>query len=296
MTVEGIDIASYQGTTYNTAGLDFVFVKATEGTGYVNPKHDAQIAYGREHGLTVGHYHFQRPGSPTDQAAHFLQHARPRPGDLLACDWEDGGVSNAAKDVFIHAVKAAQPHLRVLLYCNLDFWLRRDTSSLCGDGLWIADPNAAVGHPRVEHAWTLHQYGIKTVDRDVANFASLAAMQAWAAGTPAPKPAPNLTPAPLTPATRVRLHVAVWAATHSAVDERRFPQNKPEIFAVQAALVANKRLAKGHFLPGVFDTPTRTAYAAEQHAQGYRGDAADGIPGRTSLTHLGRQHGFTVTT
>jgi hypothetical protein len=295
VTVYGIDIASYQSSTFNTSGLGFVFVKATEGTGYVNPRHDAQVTYGREHGLLPGHYHFQRPGSATAQAVFFLQHARPQAGDMLACDWEDQGVSDRDKDGFIRAVKAAQPHLRVLLYCNRDFWLNRDRTGFYGDGLWIADPEAAIGHPRVQVPWTMHQYGIKTVDRDAAAFPDLAAMRAWATGSkpPAPKP-PTPSPAPLVAAKRVRLHVAVWAATHSAADERKYPQNEPEILAIQQALVANKRLAKGHFIRGIFDTPTKTAYAAEQHAQGYRGDAADGIPGRKSLTHLGRQHGFTV--
>jgi Lyzozyme M1 (1,4-beta-N-acetylmuramidase) len=292
VTVYGIDIASYQATTFNTTNLGFVMVKATEGTGYVNPHHDAQIAYGRSHNLIPGHYHFQRPGSPTAQAAFFLQHARPQAGDILACDWEDQGVSDDAKDAFIRAVRAAHPHLRTLLYCDLSFWLDRDRTGFYGDGLWIADPEAAIGHPRVTAPWTMHQYGIQGTDRDVANFPDLAAMRAWANGTKPPAPKPN--PKPLVAAKSVRLHVAVWAATHSAVDERRYPQNEPETYAIQRALVANKHLTAGHFIPGIFDTPTLLGYKAEQEAQGYRGKAADGIPGLKSLTHLGRQHGFTV--
>ena len=34
MTVHGIDVASYQSGDYSTSGLDFVFVKATEGSSY----------------------------------------------------------------------------------------------------------------------------------------------------------------------------------------------------------------------------------------------------------------------
>lgn len=292
MTVLGIDIASYQNTTFNTTGLGFFFVKATEGTGYINPKHDAQVAYGRSHGLIPGHYHFQRPGSPTAQAAYFLQHARPQAGDLLACDWEDQGVSDDAKDQFIRAVRAAQPHLKTLLYCNRDFWLNRDRTGFYGDGLWIADPEAAVGHPRVQAPWTLHQYGIQGTDRDVANFPDQAAMRAWTNGSKPPAPKP--TPKPLVAAKQVRLHVAVWAATHSAVDERKYPQNEPEIYAIQLGLVANRHLKIGRFIPGIYDTPTKDGYKAEQEAQGYRGKDADGVPGPKSLTHLGKQHGFTV--
>jgi hypothetical protein len=117
-------------------------------------------------------------------------------------------------------------------------------------------------------------------------------MKAWTTGSKPPAPAPK--PKPLVPAKRVRLHVAVWAATHSEADERKYPQNEPEILAIQDALVANKRIRPGNFLPGIFDTRTKDAYAAEQRAQHFTGSAADGIPGKKSLTTLGKQHGFTV--
>ena len=182
MTVKGIDVASYQSTTYSTSGLGFVFVKATEGTGYVNPKHAGQVAHARAAGLVVGHYHFVRPGELTAQAAYFLRHAAARAGDLLALDWEDSGVSNADKDNWIRRVQSSAPGHRVLLYCNRDFWLNRDHTSFCGDGLWIADPDAAAGHPRVKHPWTFHQYSSAGgIDRDLGNFTGKAALKSWAA-------------------------------------------------------------------------------------------------------------------
>ncbi|WNI14449.1 GH25 family lysozyme [Actinacidiphila sp. ITFR-21] len=188
MTVNGIDVASYQNTTYATAGLSFVIVKATEGAGYVNAKHAAQIATGRSHGLVVGHYHYAKAGPVAAQVAYFLKHAAPKAGDLLALDWEDADVSAADKDAWIKQAQAAAPGHRVLLYCNRDFWLHRDTTSFAGDGLWIADPGGAAGQPRVEHAWTIHQYSDSGgIDHDVANFTSKAALQAWARkGSPAP--------------------------------------------------------------------------------------------------------------
>lgn len=197
MSVNGIDVASYQSSTYATAGLDFVLVKATEGTNYINPRHTAQVAHGREHNLVVGHYHFVRPGSMTAQVAYFLQHAAAAPGDILALDWEDTEVSGTDKDAFLHAAQARAPHQRVILYCNLDFWRHRDTTSFAGDGLWIADPGGAAGHPRIQHPWTFHQYSERAgLDRDVANFPSTAALRAWAARTNTPTPEDTMpTPA-----------------------------------------------------------------------------------------------------
>ncbi|HEY5835333.1 GH25 family lysozyme [Streptomyces sp.] len=181
MTVKGIDVSSHQNTEYSTAGLGFVIVKATEGTSYVNPRHAGQVAHGRAHSLVVGHYHFARPGSMTAQAAYFLKHAAPKAGDILAFDWEDPGVSGAEKDAWIKHVRSVAAGHRVLLYCNRDFWLNRDHTSYAGDGLWIADPNAAAGHPRIEHSWRFHQYSeAGGVDRNVGAFTDRAALASWA--------------------------------------------------------------------------------------------------------------------
>jgi hypothetical protein len=182
MTLNGIDVSSYQSSDYSTAGISFVIVKATEGTSYVSSLHRAQVSHGRAAGLVVGHYHFVRPGSVGPQVSYFLRHAAPQAGDILAVDWEDPGVSGADKDAMIRSLQSAAPGHRVILYCNRDFWLNRDHSSFAGDGLWIADPDASAGHPRIAHPWLIHQHSdANGLDRDVANFADVSALRAWAA-------------------------------------------------------------------------------------------------------------------
>jgi len=155
---EGQDWAGYQASKPPTAGLAFVIVKATEGTGFVNPKYTAQIATARAGVEVAGHYHFARPGSMTAQVTYFLAHTSIRPGDILAFDWEDTRVSSDDKDAWIKAVQAAMPHNQVGLYCNQDYWLHRDGSGFYGDFLWIADPSAPKGKPRIKANWLLHQY------------------------------------------------------------------------------------------------------------------------------------------
>lgn len=51
MAVKGIDVSAYQSADFPTSGLAFVIVKATEGTGYVNPRHAAQVTRARAAGL-----------------------------------------------------------------------------------------------------------------------------------------------------------------------------------------------------------------------------------------------------
>ncbi|MFJ7523893.1 peptidoglycan-binding protein [Streptomyces griseus] len=62
---------------------------------------------------------------------------------------------------------------------------------------------------------------------------------------------------------------------------------------VEQALVKEGLLAKG-LADGHFGSATVAAYAALQRRYGYTGRDADGIPGRTTLTRLGKAHGFTV--
>lgn len=83
--VGGIDLSSHDHehfpvgwTTEVAAGSRFVYIKATEGTGYVNPHFDADYDAARAAGRYVGAYVFARPdlGDPVGQAESFLRHAR----------------------------------------------------------------------------------------------------------------------------------------------------------------------------------------------------------------------------
>jgi len=189
---KGVDVAGYQSTAFSVTGLSYAFVKMTEGTTYLNPNGAGQVAHTRSAGLLPGLYHFQHTGSTQAQAEYFVKEAkavgRLKDGDMLACDWETDPntkkhATSAEKDAFIKAVKKLCPNNRVGLYCNVNFWTAIDTSSYCGDFLWIADPNHAIGNPNVQHPWVFHQYAISGgMDRDVANFNTVAELKAWANG------------------------------------------------------------------------------------------------------------------
>jgi peptidoglycan hydrolase-like protein with peptidoglycan-binding domain len=60
----------------------------------------------------------------------------------------------------------------------------------------------------------------------------------------------------------------------------------PSVLLVERALVARHLLART-YVDGHFGSATVKAYAAYQRSLGYRGLAANGLPGRTSLTKLG---------
>lgn len=180
--LHGVDVSS-NNAEYDSSGLDFVFVKATEGHTYVSPHQAKQAQQARNSGCVVGFYHFLWPGDIVTQAKYFVEKCDSVAGDLLAVDWETTSshtfASNAEKDQFLKEVKKLRPQHRVLLYCNRDFWLNHDKTSYAGDGLWIADFVAA-GKPQIQAKWLIHQYTDKPLDKDVANFASKTALKQWA--------------------------------------------------------------------------------------------------------------------
>lgn len=226
--LEGIDVSSYQSATPDTSGLAFLFIKVTEGTSYVNPQWQSQYAAGMAAGLVLGKYHYPNIGAdPVTEAAYFLSKADVQPGDVLILDWEwDGTVSNGVADSYkqqwMQHVKAQKPDNKVILYSNLDDWTHVDTDSYCQDGLWIADYVTA-GQPRIQHAWLFHQYSDSGgVDRNVANFGSLADLKTWAGSQPVP-PAGDYHSEPGFPIWRYRNPLDgpdAWAklsAVHTAV-------------------------------------------------------------------------------
>jgi len=85
--VRGIDVSAYQGDIDWPAmvgqGIAFAFVKATEGSGFADPKFSANWAGADQAGLAVGAYHFFSFDSPgASQAAWFIAHVPRRAGAL----------------------------------------------------------------------------------------------------------------------------------------------------------------------------------------------------------------------
>jgi GH25 family lysozyme M1 (1,4-beta-N-acetylmuramidase) len=180
--LRGIDVSSHQ-STFDPDGLAFVFVKATEGRSYINPRQSSQASRARKAGCVVGFYHFLWPGNLTAQAEYFVSKAPEKAGDLLAVEWETTSegthASNAEKDRFIRKVKELRPNHRVILYANRNYWLNIDQTSYAGDGLWIADYVTA-GKLRIQAKWRFHQYTDDPLDKNVADFSSKAALKKWA--------------------------------------------------------------------------------------------------------------------
>lgn len=103
-------------------------------------------------------------------------------------------------------------------------------------------------------------------------------------------PTPVTLPKPTAPVVDLSKLVAAARSNPAA---KGTPVTYSGVKTVEAALVNAGLLAKV-YSDGHFGSATLDAYARWQRRLGYSGTAADGIPGKTSLTKLGARYGFQV--
>lgn len=198
MTLQGVDLSSYNGPpgTWQQAAGDITWaaVKLTElgvgGSRYVSPDAAADWAFLKQHGKGRIAYCFGHPSVSPDETVSFFASEVAKVGledaDAVALDLEsnDINVSPAAVAEWACDVQAALEvdYDRVpLLYTFRNFAAEGNCAGLAKYPLWISDPSDAAGQPQVPAPWTgwaIHQHSTSgAIDRDVANYATLDAMQ-----------------------------------------------------------------------------------------------------------------------
>ena len=96
MGLNGVDVASYQSKLKPSAmtTTQFVIVKFTQGTWYVNPYAEAQYSAAKAAGKLLGAYHYGEGGSATKEARYFAKILGSRVGECVpGLDWE--GMQNS---------------------------------------------------------------------------------------------------------------------------------------------------------------------------------------------------------
>lgn len=96
--LRGIDIASYQATlNLDAISYDFVMIKATEGSGYVNPYCDRHYQAAKRAGKKRAVYHFASFTDPIVEANWFVKNCRGYIRDaIFVLDWEGAQVGRTA--------------------------------------------------------------------------------------------------------------------------------------------------------------------------------------------------------
>lgn len=208
-TIPGVDVSSFQGPPgawrAEASKAKWVAVKLTElqpkNIHYVNPDAAEDWAFvGRQNLGRIG-YLFGHPSVSAAESVSFFASEisslglKDTDGIMLDLETTDGlgprQVSSWAGAVMANLRKTF--NRMPILYTFISFAREGNTAGLGRYPLWISDPSSPVGRPVVPppwKTWTIHQYSIGgAIDRNVAKFATVAAMQeAFGAAPPPPKP------------------------------------------------------------------------------------------------------------
>lgn len=170
--ITGIDISAHNGVpdfdSIAAAGINFAYIKASEGTDFRDPAFITNYAAAKRVGIPVGAYHFFRFDCDGRlQAANFLDATKGCLLDLpAAIDVEESGNPGAiATETVVNRLETMIALLRaagrkVIIYTNKNGdarFVRRnfDGDSPCNPDLWICsftDP------PLTRRPWTLWQH------------------------------------------------------------------------------------------------------------------------------------------
>ena len=158
----GIDVSHWQGAIdwdgVAGDGVEFAFIKATEGGDYTDPRFAANWAGARQAGVVRGAYHFFRPQTDAmAQAAHFLRTVPLAPGDLppvLDVEVTDGrslDVVAAGVRTWLQEVERATGR-RPIIYTRASFWTAQMGGGYGGYPLWVA--HYGVASPNIPSGWS----------------------------------------------------------------------------------------------------------------------------------------------
>lgn len=175
----GLDVSHYQGSidwsSVASKGAKFAYIKATEGTGYQDPKFSANYTGAYDAGVIRGAYHYGRPDQSggAAQADYFVDHGggwssdgKTLPGTLdieYGADSQGGtcyGTSKAAMAGWIKAF-SDEYHAKTgrwpVIYTSANWWSQcvgtsGDFSST--NPLWVARYSSSVGG--LPYDWDAH--------------------------------------------------------------------------------------------------------------------------------------------
>ncbi len=172
----GVDVSHYQGRIewkkVAAADTKFAFVKATEGTTYIDPLYAANIEGLKEVAIPYGSYHFFHPSEDAaKQANHFLEntgehHSLPPVLDIETTDSVTNEIIISGARTWLRIVKT-KTGCTPILYTSTAFWNKYLNEKFAGYPLWIADYSDKLTLPDDVENWLFWQ---KTPDARVSGI------------------------------------------------------------------------------------------------------------------------------
>lgn len=183
--LQGVDISHFNGNTdfalLKQSNISFVYMKATQGTGYVDPTYHGRVKQLQGSDLLNGAYHFFEPDKDAiEQAKHFIQnvksanHTLPPVLDVEITQQVDAEkIKQGVKSwlAYVHKILKCKP----MLYSYGGFWQQNLGTEFNQYPFWLADYEKKPHVPDGLKDWRVWQYtdkgqvsGIEhTVDRNI---------------------------------------------------------------------------------------------------------------------------------
>jgi lysozyme len=173
--VHGVDMSRFQGAVdwprAHANGVNFAFLKATEGGDAVDPLFRYHWNGAAQAGVARGAYHvFYHCRPAIEQARWFISHVPRDPGALppvLDIEWtptsptcrirRDPAEIRAEARIFLTAI-ARHFGKRPVVYTTLDFYHDNDLGQLTGADFWLRSVAAPLHDAYPGQHWTFWQY------------------------------------------------------------------------------------------------------------------------------------------
>jgi lysozyme len=199
---KGIDVSHHNGvidwSRVASDGIDFAFMKATESTGFTDPKFASNWAKAKAAGISRGAYHFFKPSKDgTIQAQQFLSHVQPvlQSGDLRPVvdveNYDGSSLTKFLKELqeYLDVVEAAVG-AKPIIYTFKSFWEHdlKGPTTFGSYPLWIVDLSHTP--PRLPVGWTnftFHQTSFHGTVKGIHGATDLDVFNGTAAGLSAMK-------------------------------------------------------------------------------------------------------------
>ena len=171
MPLKVVDVYSGSPRWYATDdNADAVIIKATQGTGYVNPFCDIDYQAAKKAGKLLGVYHYAAGGDPISEANYFLKNVKGYVHEaILGLDWESAqnaswGNTNWCRQ-FVNEIHR-QTGVWPIIYVQFSaVWQVANCADTCG--LW------GTGYPWYTNSWTVPPF------LSSYNFAPWQALTGW---------------------------------------------------------------------------------------------------------------------
>lgn len=146
------------------SGVIGVIHKATENTGFTDPKRASRLAKARQAGLCISTYHFLRPGNIEAQMEFYLDTVQPVKGERVCLDYEDDAMPLSQLEACVTYLWSKRPDLQITVYSGHTIKEKLGNTRngiLAQTSLWIAQYTEASSPSwpmQTWPAWSLWQH------------------------------------------------------------------------------------------------------------------------------------------